>query len=70
MAETQTGSQAKPRIPDIQWLEDNGKLIWALLTEMERKENCKVLLGKKDKNEVSQYVFNKLTGSQTRMPYG
>lgn len=30
-------------------------LIWALLTEIEKPENFKVLFGKKDKGEVSYY---------------
>ena len=44
---------APNRLPDIPWTEDNGRLIWSLLTEMEKPENFKVLLGKKDKKEVS-----------------
>jgi hypothetical protein len=44
---------ASNRLPDIPWTEDSGRLIWSLLTEMEKPENFKVLLGKKDKKEVS-----------------
>jgi hypothetical protein len=43
------GSQ---KLPDIPWTENEGRLIWSLITEMEKPENFKVLLGKKDKKEV------------------
>jgi hypothetical protein len=44
--------QGSQRLPDIPWAENDGSLIWSLITEMEKPENFKVLLGKKDKKEV------------------
>ncbi|KAI9511075.1 hypothetical protein F5148DRAFT_963915, partial [Russula earlei] len=38
-------------VPEINWTADNGKLIWALIPELEQPENFKVYLRKKDKNE-------------------
>ena len=43
----------KNKIPDILWTEDNNRLIWSLLTEIEKPANYKVLFGKKDKDEVN-----------------
>ena len=42
----------KSKIQDIQWAENDNHLIWLLLGELEKDANCKVLFGKKDKNEV------------------
>ncbi|KAF8059891.1 hypothetical protein FPV67DRAFT_1674386 [Lyophyllum atratum] len=41
----------KSDIPAIPWVADNGKLIWALITELEKPENYKVFCGKKNKHE-------------------
>lgn len=43
-----TGTTGR-RIPDIPWREDNGRLIWSLLAEIEKDENRHVFLGKADK---------------------
>ena len=40
------------KLVDIPWKEDSFKLIWALLTELEKPKNAKIFLGKKDKKEV------------------
>ncbi|KAJ7737632.1 hypothetical protein DFH07DRAFT_779312 [Mycena maculata] len=42
--------EKEPPLPQIKWAADEGKLIWALITEMERKENRLVLFGR-EKNE-------------------
>ncbi|KAJ7436138.1 hypothetical protein B0H11DRAFT_1831189, partial [Mycena galericulata] len=42
--------EQEPSLPAIKWTADKGKLIWALIAEMERKENRLVLFGK-EKNE-------------------
>ena len=39
-------------LPAIQWANDNSKLIWSLLTEIEKPENFRVLFGKRNKSEV------------------
>ncbi|KDR82164.1 hypothetical protein GALMADRAFT_59519 [Galerina marginata CBS 339.88] len=41
----------KPKLPDIPWSEDEDKLVWSFLTELEKDENYKVLFGKKTVNE-------------------
>ena len=42
----------KPSIPPIGWDANQQALTWALLNELEKKENFKVLFGKKDLKEV------------------
>ncbi|KAJ7231220.1 hypothetical protein C8J57DRAFT_1533837 [Mycena rebaudengoi] len=41
----------KSNLPAIPWQADNNKLIWALLTEIEKPENSKILFGMKAKGE-------------------
>jgi hypothetical protein len=43
----------KKKLPEIPWAEDDNRLTWSLLTEIEKPANYKVLFGKKDKDEVS-----------------
>ena len=43
----------KSRIPDINWSANKSSLIWALLAQIEKDENYRVLYGKKDVSEVS-----------------
>ena len=45
-------AKAKENVPAINWSGNDGELIWKLITELEKHENFKVFLGKKDKNEV------------------
>jgi len=47
----------KVKLPDIPWSEDDNKLVWAFITELERDENYKVLFGKKDVNEVCHVII-------------
>ena len=44
------GKAPIPQIGAISWSDD---LIWALLAELERDENYRVLFGKKDPSEAS-----------------
>ncbi|KIJ96293.1 hypothetical protein K443DRAFT_635638, partial [Laccaria amethystina LaAM-08-1] len=37
----------KPVIPTIDWIGNNNTLIWKLLNEIEKKQNCSVLYGSK-----------------------
>jgi hypothetical protein len=37
----------KPVIPTIDWIGNNNTLIWKLLNEIEKKQNCSVLYGPK-----------------------
>jgi len=37
----------KPMIPTINWIGNNNTLIWKLLNEIEKKQNCSVLYGSK-----------------------
>ena len=53
MARTATDKAEKPRIPEINWSAHNSSAVWALLAEIEKKENYRVLFGKKDVAEVS-----------------
>jgi len=46
-------SNSKPSIAPIAWDADQQALTWALLNELEKYENFKVLFGKKDPKEVS-----------------
>ena len=46
-------AKSKSHVPPINWSGNNGELIWKLITELEKPENFKVFLGKKDKHEVS-----------------
>ena len=49
---------SEPRIPTINWSDE---LVWALLAELEKEENYRVLFGKKDPSEVSIcYIANGL----------
>jgi hypothetical protein len=47
-------SGTKSSIPPISWDANQHALTWALLNELEKQENFKVLFGKKDPKEVSQ----------------
>jgi hypothetical protein len=40
-------------IPPLPWTAERSKLVWTLLTEVEKAENFKVLFGKRTKGEVS-----------------
>ena len=51
----------KLKLPDLPWGEDDDKLVWAFITELERDENYKVLFGKKNVNEVCHVVILYLT---------
>jgi len=42
-------------IPPLPWTAERSKLIWTLLTEVEKGENFKVLFGKRTKGEVSNW---------------
>jgi hypothetical protein len=53
MPRTASEKSEKPRIPEINWSANNFSAIWALLAEIEKKENYRVLFGKKDVAEVS-----------------
>ena len=44
--------RSKSALPSINWTADDSALLWSLISEMEKKENTKVLFGKKEKNEV------------------
>ena len=46
----------KSFIPPISWDADQQALTWALLNELEKQENFKVLFGKRDPKEVSWSV--------------
>jgi hypothetical protein len=39
-------------VPVINWTANEAELIWKLITKLEKPENSKVFIGKKDKNEV------------------
>ncbi|KAF7349806.1 hypothetical protein MVEN_01280800 [Mycena venus] len=43
--------QAEPALPQIKWTADKGALTWALIAQMEVKENRLVLFGKESKDE-------------------
>jgi hypothetical protein len=42
-------------IPPLPWTAERSKLIWTLLTEIEKGENFKVLFGKRTKGKVSNW---------------
>jgi hypothetical protein len=44
--------KTKENVPAINWSGNDGELIWKLIMELEKPQNFKVGLGKKDKNEV------------------
>jgi hypothetical protein len=44
------------KVPVIDWSGNNGALIWQLITELEKPENFKVFLGKRDKHEVISLI--------------
>jgi hypothetical protein len=44
--------QTEPALPMIKWGADDGALTWALIAQLEVKENCLVLFGKDRKDEV------------------
>jgi hypothetical protein len=48
----------KPSIPLIPWDADQHSLTWALLTELKKHENFKVLFGKRDPKEVCQHFLS------------
>ena len=43
-----------PPIPDVHWTDD---MTWTLLSEVEKDSNRLVLLGKREKKEVSTIVY-------------
>ncbi|KAF9781530.1 hypothetical protein BJ322DRAFT_1022944 [Thelephora terrestris] len=43
----------KPTLEDIDWAKNKHELVFALLDQLERPENFKVLFGKKDPSEVN-----------------
>lgn len=47
------GANAKPEIPTLPWAANNSEKVWLFIVEMGKLENFKVLLGKKDKSDVS-----------------
>lgn len=49
---------AGSRIPAINWSANEGELISKLITELEKIENFRVFLGKKDKYDVSNMSFS------------
>ena len=51
----------KSTLPSINWAADDSALVWGLIVEMEKKENVKVLFGKKEKNEVSTRAWTWVT---------
>ena len=53
MARTAADKAEKPRIPEINWSANNSLAVWALLAEIKKNENYRVLYGKKDVAEVS-----------------
>ncbi|KAJ7577898.1 hypothetical protein C8J56DRAFT_737782, partial [Mycena floridula] len=44
---TAKGDQPETALPDLDWSEDDGKLTWNLITQIEKPENFKVLFGTK-----------------------
>lgn len=56
MARTPAVKAEKPRIPEINWSANNSSAVWALLAEIEKHENYRVLYGKKDVAEVSKFL--------------
>jgi hypothetical protein len=47
-------SKPKSALPDVPWNANEHYLTWALIAEMEKNTNAKVLFGK-EKNEVRKY---------------
>jgi hypothetical protein len=46
------------KIPPFNWSENDATLTWKLIGELEKKENYRVLFGKKDKAEVcNAYMY-------------
>jgi hypothetical protein len=45
-------SHKKSSMPSINWNADDSALVWSLISEMEKRDNAKVLFGKKEKNKV------------------
>jgi hypothetical protein len=48
---------ASTKVPMINWSANNGELISKLITELEKLENFKVFLGKKEKYNASDMPF-------------
>jgi hypothetical protein len=48
---------AGEKVSIINWSANGGELVWELITELEKPENFKVFLGKKDKHDVSNIMF-------------
>jgi hypothetical protein len=48
---------AGTKVPIINWSANDGELVSKLITELERPENFKVFLGKKEKYDVSDMPF-------------
>ncbi|KAJ7124037.1 hypothetical protein C8R46DRAFT_971700 [Mycena filopes] len=46
-----TKAGKEPTLPSIKWVADDGALTWALIEQMEVKQNRLVLFGKQDKSE-------------------
>lgn len=46
-------ANAKPDIPTLPWAANNSEKVWLFIVEMGKLENFKVLLGKKEKSDVS-----------------
>ena len=48
---------ASTKVPAINWSANEGELISKLITELEKPENFKVFLGKKEKYDVSDILL-------------
>jgi hypothetical protein len=44
------------KLPEIPWAQDDHKLVWDFITQLEKDVNYKILFGKKDPSEVSHYI--------------
>lgn len=44
------------KLPEIPWAQDDHKLVWDFITQIEKDVNYKILFGKKDPSEVSHYI--------------
>ena len=47
------GRKQGVKLPEIPWAQDDHKLVWDLITQLEKDVNYKVLFGKKVSSEVS-----------------
>ncbi|KAJ6506945.1 hypothetical protein C8R45DRAFT_1069843 [Mycena sanguinolenta] len=68
-----SGKPREPPLPRIEWLASEGALTWALIAQMEVKENRLVLFGKQEKDEKSvgdnKRAVYKRIGSQIMPEY-